>query len=173
MDVLDSVRRAVRHYPGGLDAVALRLGKSPSTLEKELRAAPQYKLGAMDAAEIAAMCTQLGTPHALDYPTRLAEHCGATLLPLPHGLQPDSITAGAVAGLMRELADVVGAVAAADADGDQGVAAATDDHGTAGSTGWRGVAAASPSTRRISATSSPHCSGLPAKPSMPASTAAC
>lgn len=118
MDVLDSVRRAVRHYPGGLDAVALRLGKSPSTLEKELRAAPQYKLGAMDAAEIAAMCTQLGTPHALDYPTRLAEHCGATLLPLPQGLQPDSITAGAVAGLMRELADVVGAVAAADADGE-------------------------------------------------------
>ena len=118
MDVLDSVRRAVRHYPGGLEAVALRLGKSPSTLEKELRAAPQYKLGAMDAAEIAAMCTQLGTPHALDYPTRLAEHCGATLLPLPQGLQPDSITAGAVAGLMRELADVVGAVAAADSDGE-------------------------------------------------------
>lgn len=118
MDVLDSVRRAVRHYPGGLDAVALRLGKSPSTLEKELRAAPQYKLGAMDAAEIAAMCTQLGTPHALDYPTRLAEHCGATLLPLPQGMQPDSITAGAVAGLMRELADVVGVVAAADADGE-------------------------------------------------------
>ncbi|MFN7043179.1 MAG: phage regulatory CII family protein [Acidovorax temperans] len=118
MDVLDSVRRAVRHYPGGLEAVALRLGKSPSTLEKELRAAPQYKLGAMDAAEIAAMCTQLGTPHALDYPTRLAEHCSATLLPLPQGLQPDSITAGAVAGLMRELADVVGAVAAADADGE-------------------------------------------------------
>ena len=28
MDVLDSVRRAVRHYPGGLDAVALRLGKA-------------------------------------------------------------------------------------------------------------------------------------------------
>ena len=118
MDVLDSVRRAVRHYPGGLDAVALRLGKSPSTLEKELRAAPQYKLGAMDAAEIAAMCTQLGTPHALDYPTRLAEHCGATLLTLPQGLQPDSITAGAVAGLMSELADVVGEVAAADADGE-------------------------------------------------------
>lgn len=116
MDVLDSVRRAVRHYPGGLDAVAQRLGKSPSTLEKELRAAPQYKLGAIDAAEIAAMCSELGTAHALDYPTRLAEHVGATLLPLPHGLEPDSITAAAVAGLMRELADVVGAVAAADAD---------------------------------------------------------
>lgn len=116
MDVLDSVRRAVRHYPGGLEAVASRLGKSPSTLEKELRAAPQYKLGAVDAAEIAAMCSELGTAHALDYPTRLAEHVGATLLPLPHGLQHDAVTAAAVAELMRELADVVSAVAAADAD---------------------------------------------------------
>lgn len=118
MDVLDSVRRAVRHYPGGLDAVAARLGKSPSTLEKELRGAPQYKLGAEDAAEIAAMCSDLRTPHCLDYPTRLAEHVGATLLPLPHGLETDSITAKAVAGLMRELADVVGSVAAAEADGE-------------------------------------------------------
>lgn len=116
MDVLDSVRRAVRHYPGGLEAVAARLGKSPSTLEKELRAAPQYKLGAVDAAEIAAMCSELHTPHALDYPTRLAEQVGATLLPIPHGLEPDSITAAAVAELMRELADVVSSVAAAEAD---------------------------------------------------------
>ena len=53
MDLLDSLRRAVRHYPGGTDAVAARLGKSPSTLEKELRGAPQYKMGAVDAAEIA------------------------------------------------------------------------------------------------------------------------
>lgn len=116
MDVLDSVRRAVRHYPGGLDAVAARLGKSPSTLEKELRGAPQYKLGAVDAAEIAAMCSQVGAAHALDYPTRVAEHVGATLLPMPHGLPPDAVTAAAVAELLRELADVVTAVTTAEAD---------------------------------------------------------
>lgn len=117
MDILDSVRRSVRHYPGGLEAVALRLGKSPSTLEKELRAAPQYKLGAVDAAEIAAMCVDAASPHALEYPTRVAEAVECTLLALPphaHGLS--EVTAAAVAELMRDLAEVVTTVTEADRD---------------------------------------------------------
>lgn len=119
MNVLDSIRRAVRHYPGGVDAVAARLGKSPSTLEKELRAAPQYKLGAVDAAEIAAMCVEVHSANALDYPTRLAEAVGGTLLLLPHGAQDSGqITAEALANLVREFADVVTAAARADADGE-------------------------------------------------------
>lgn len=123
MDILDSVRRSVRHYPGGLEAVALRLGKSPSTLEKELRAAPQYKLGAVDAAEIAAMCAQVGSEHAVGYPTRVAEAVGGTLLLLPGaagaaGAARDDLTALGVAALVREFADVVSAAAAADADGE-------------------------------------------------------
>lgn len=119
MNVLDSVRRAVRHYPGGVDAVAARLGKSPSTLEKELRAAPQYKLGAVDAAEIAAMCVEHGGGFGLEYPTRLAEAVGCTLLQLPEGGRlADQVTAKAVADLMREFADVVTSATAADADGE-------------------------------------------------------
>lgn len=118
MNVLDSVRCAVRHYPGGLEAVALRLGKSPSTLEKELRAAPQYKLGAVDAAEIAAMCVEVGSPHAADYPTRVAEAVGGTLLLLPADAarDGDEMTAQAVAELMREFADLVSVATKADAD---------------------------------------------------------
>lgn len=117
MDILDSVRRAVRHYPGGLEAVALRLGKSSSTLEKELRAAPQYKLGAVDAAEIAAMCVDAGSPHALEYPTRVAEAVECTLLALPpHGHGLSEVTATAVAELMRDLAEVVTTVTEADRD---------------------------------------------------------
>lgn len=118
MDYLDSVRRAVRHYPGGLDAVAVRLGKSGSTLDKELRGATGYKLGAVDAAEIAAMCADVGTPHALDYPTRLAETVGGTLMLLPTQLADEcnSVTAQRVADLMREFADVVTATTKADAD---------------------------------------------------------
>lgn len=117
MDVLDSVRRSVRHYPGGMDAVAVRLGKAPSTLEKELRAAPQFKLGAVDAAEIAAMCADAGTAHGLEYPTRLAEAVGCTLLALPpHGHGLDEVTAAAVAELMRDLAEVVTTVTTADQD---------------------------------------------------------
>ena len=119
MDILDSVRRAVRHYPGGVDAVAARLGKSPSTLEKELRAAPQYKLGAVDAAEIAAMCVEQGIDYGLEYPTRIAEAVGATLLVLPRGTDvPDGITAQVLACLVREFADVVTSATLADADGE-------------------------------------------------------
>lgn len=118
MNLLDSLRRAVRRYPGGVDAVALRLGKSPSTLEKELRGAPQYKMGAEDAAEIAAMCMEVGSEHAADYPTRVAEAVGGTLMLLPTGAGfADGVTAQGVAALMRECADVVSAAAAADADG--------------------------------------------------------
>jgi len=118
MDVLDSVRRAVRHYPGGVEAVAARLGKSPSTLEKELRAAPQYKLGAVDAAEIAAMCVELGSDHGVDYPTRVAEAVGGMLVLLPRGnADGDAVTGQALAQLMREFADLVTAATSADADG--------------------------------------------------------
>ncbi|MDP3228380.1 MAG: transcriptional regulator [Acidovorax sp.] len=118
MNLLDSLRRAVRHYPGGVDAVAARLGKSPSTLEKELRHAPQFKMGAEDAAEIAAMCMEHGGEFAADYPTRVAEAVGATLFLLPKGIElVDGVTARGVAELMRECADVVSAAATADADG--------------------------------------------------------
>lgn len=119
MDYLDSVRRAVRHYPGGVDAVAARLGKSRSTLEKELRGAPQFKLGAVDAAEIAAMCVEHGSPFGMEYPTRIAEAVGATLLVLPRGTDvPDGVTAQTLASLVREFADVVTSATLADADGE-------------------------------------------------------
>lgn len=117
MDILDSIRRAARHYPGGPDALALRLGKAPSTFEKELRAAPQYKLGAVDAAEIAAMCVDAKSEHALEYPTRVAEAVGCTLLALPQGGERlDEVTAAAVAELMRDLANLLTTVTDADRD---------------------------------------------------------
>ena len=117
MDLLDSLRRAVRHYPGGTDAVAARLGKSPSTLEKELRGAPQYKMGAVDAAESAAMCVELGSAHGVEYPTRVAEAVGGMLVLLPRDGNVRSASARDVALLMRECAEVVMAVANVEADG--------------------------------------------------------
>ena len=116
MNILDSARRSVRHYPGGLEAVALRLGKSASTLEKELRGAPGFKLGAEDAAEIAAMCCDVGSPLAADYPTAVAERVDASLIFLP-ARTTDAKTVQEVAQLMRECADVVSATTMAAADG--------------------------------------------------------
>lgn len=120
MNLLDSLRLAARNYPGGLEAVALRLGKSEHTLDKELRRAPQFKMGADDAAEIAAMCMEVGSPHAADYPTRVAEAVGGTLFLLPtgpHALR-DELTTEGLAKLMREFSDVVSSAAKADADGE-------------------------------------------------------
>ena len=50
MDILDSVRRAVRHYPGGVAAVSARLGKSAATLEKELAEAREARVEFEDIA---------------------------------------------------------------------------------------------------------------------------
>lgn len=118
MDILDSVRRSARRYPGGVPAVAGRLGKSTRTFEKELCGAFGFKLGAVDAAEVAAMCAEVGSEGALDYPTRLAEAVGGTLLMLPAGQgNCEAVTAQSLARMMREFSDVLTAVTEAEADG--------------------------------------------------------
>lgn len=117
MNLLDAARRTARHYPGGLEAVALRLHKQLGTLERELRGAPGYKLGAVDAAEIAAMAVEVGAEHALEFPNAVAQAVGAMLVVLPRMDGGHTATTRDVATLMRECAEVVAAVADADADG--------------------------------------------------------
>lgn len=116
MDYVDSVRRAVRQYPGGVDAVAARLGKSSATLDKELRRSPGFKLGADDAAEISVMAYDLGLPVGRDYPNALAAAHGCALLPLPLA-SAGEVTAEMVASVMRECADLVTEVSQTLADG--------------------------------------------------------
>lgn len=116
MHAIDAISRACRHYPGGIPAIATRLGKSTSTLEKELRCAPGFKLGAEDALAISAMCADLGTPHALDYANAVAEVVRAELNLIPHLADADADTVKDVSDVMRECADVVQAVVGADAD---------------------------------------------------------
>lgn len=118
MNILDSARRMARSYPGGVDAVALRLDKSPSTLEKELRGAPGYKLGAEDAADMSAMCIELGTEHAMAYANVIAAHSGCMLVPLPVGMDPAADECmRALAATSRESAELIAEVATALADG--------------------------------------------------------
>lgn len=116
MHAIDAIARASRHYPGGIPAIAARLGKSTSTLEKELRCSPGFKLGAEDALAICVMCADLRTSHALDYANTVADAVGAQLMLLPHSLDADVDTVKDVSDVMRECADVVQAVVGADAD---------------------------------------------------------
>jgi len=83
MNLLDASRRQVRNYPGGAESCAPRLGKSESTLEKELRGAPGFKWGAIDALELSVMCLDLETPDALAYAEVVAAALNCRLIPLP------------------------------------------------------------------------------------------
>jgi hypothetical protein len=118
MNILDTVRRQVRNYPGGIDVVALRLGKSVSTLEKELRGAPGFKLGAEDAAEISAMCVEVRSEHAMAYATVLASRVNSMLLPMPLEADPsDSECYRAACEVSRQAATHLSEVLSALADG--------------------------------------------------------
>jgi hypothetical protein len=118
MNVLDSLRLMVREYPGGIAAVALRLGKSPSTLEKELRGAPGYKFGVLDACAVSEMCREMQVPSASAYVTAAAASCGATVaVESPSAAPSDRELVTQTGQLLREVADVVSAVIQAGGDG--------------------------------------------------------
>ena len=116
MDGHDALRQMVRDYPGGVEAVALRLGKPWQTLDKELRAAPGYKLGIREACAIGQLCAEAGAPSAAAYATSVASHCGVHITLAPaDGASPMDVMHGAT-NVMREVADVVGKVTEAGQD---------------------------------------------------------
>lgn len=116
MELNDSVRRMARHYPGGLNALAARLGKSPSTVDKEIRGAYGFKLGLQDAYEISVMCVDARSDCAMDLMNLMAHATGHALVPLP--VNPEgSITLEHLAKLMHECGELVTAVTKAKADG--------------------------------------------------------
>jgi len=117
MNLLDAARRVARHYPGGNDALALRLGKSPSTMEKELRGAQGFKLGAEDASEMSVMAHDVGSPHALDFVTELNKRVGLLVVPLPPAIDLDGPQAmQAIAGMSIEAANAISEACQALAD---------------------------------------------------------
>lgn len=118
MNVRDSVRALVRAYPGGVDAIAPRMGKSPSTLDKELRAAPGFKLGLDDSATVAEMCHDLGMPEARSFVTALAARMDCLVVPLPGGVAHcDDQCMKAVAEASREMHELMTETLQALADG--------------------------------------------------------
>lgn len=52
-DIRDAVYRTAHAYPGGAQAMALRLGKAPAALRQELLGVPTHKLGLETAVQIA------------------------------------------------------------------------------------------------------------------------
>lgn len=117
MNRLDACLQLARRYPGGIDALALRLGRRPDTLRKELTGVPGYKLGVDEEETIVALCLAAGVPDALAPLTAAAANAGALLLPLPCTAAGDLPSLQRLADAAREFGEFAGALAQAEADG--------------------------------------------------------
>lgn len=106
MNKLDTLKLMIRHYPGGIEVVALRLGKAVSTLEKELRNAPGYKLGMDDADEISGMCIEAGSEHCHTYVNVVATRSGG-FVRLPPQAMPLKALRVCLADIVKEASDVL------------------------------------------------------------------
>jgi hypothetical protein len=126
MNPTDAVRLMVKHYPGGVDALAVLVGKSGETLRKEIAGAHGYKLGVNDACAISEACIAVGSEHCRAYANAVAANCGGFVrLPV---LEPVQVGGGMgdLAGQLRTLqarivkesSDVLGAGERALSDGD-------------------------------------------------------
>ena len=116
MHAVDATRLTMRSYPGGIAAIALRMGRSASSLEKETRCQPGHKMGLLDALEVMQLAREARSDHALAALNALADALGCMVLELPAREDVDSSTVVDVAALMRECAELVTEVVDADAD---------------------------------------------------------
>jgi len=118
MNILDAARRMARKYPGGVEALALRLDKAPSTLEKEVRGAPGFKLGADDAHEMSKMCHEVGMVDPLAFLTTWAAGMDCLVIPMPPTVGVDGAECmKAVAAAASEASEMIAEACAALADG--------------------------------------------------------
>jgi len=121
MSMRNAVRTMVREYPGGgsgVEQLALVVGKSPSTLDKELRGSAGFKLGVDDAEEITVHCHDLGMPQARQMVTALAARIDCMVLPMPCGTEHgDDECLRAVADASREMHELMTETMQALADG--------------------------------------------------------
>lgn len=117
MELNDAVRRMARNYPGGLNAMAARMGKSASTLDKEIRGAAGFKLGLADAHELTVLCHDARVPGALELLSLMLHDVDHTAMPLPPQQPGQPMTLERLGKLMHECADMVAMVTQAKADG--------------------------------------------------------
>ncbi len=99
----DALSAMCAAYPGGREAVALRLGKPDETLRKELRNAPGFKLSVNHALLIVELCQEARIDERLAFTNvvNAASHCMA--LPMPD-IDMDTASAD-VSSTLRALGD--------------------------------------------------------------------
>ena len=117
MNVLDAARNLARSLPGGVEAIAHRLGKRPDTLRHELIAQGFAKLGLEDADAIGALAREARSPNRTMIVNALAATVGGVVVLLPDSDAMDGDTFAALAQTAREFGEFITSVAEAAADG--------------------------------------------------------
>jgi hypothetical protein len=117
MNELDAIRLIVANFPGGLEVVALRIGKPAETLRKEIAGAQNFKLGVVHAAQISAMAIDAQSPHCYAFINAIAGDSGRMLeLPIRDVEVSKQDLRTDAASLMKEGTDVLMELNAALAD---------------------------------------------------------
>lgn len=107
MNELDAIRLIVANFPGGLEVVALRLGKPAETLRKEIAGAQGFKLGVIHASEISAMAIESQSAHCYAFVNVIAGNAGQFIqLPVRDMAAKQDLRNDA-AGLVKEGTDVL------------------------------------------------------------------
>jgi hypothetical protein len=112
MDVHTAAQNVAEDYRGGARALAVDIGKNPTSLAHELTRTGSAKLGLHDAVKMTIRSKDLRILNAF------AGACGCMVLPLPEAMAVEGDDAmHMVSKLMAELNDTVQAYVAAVADG--------------------------------------------------------
>jgi hypothetical protein len=112
MNELDAIKASANEYPGGIEALHLRVCPDVSleSFQKQLRGSQGFKLGVLHAALITEYCHDAGVPSAAAYVTALAARVGATVQfgPRPERavnvLQDMTVLIAELSDVMREVA---------------------------------------------------------------------
>lgn len=116
MNELDAIRLIVANFPGGLEVVALRIGKPAETLRKEIAGAQTFKLGVVHASQISTMAIDAQSPHCYAFVNVIAGDAGRLVeLPVREMSQKEDLRTD-MAGLLKECSDAFQVLTTALAD---------------------------------------------------------
>jgi hypothetical protein len=116
MNDLDALRLMVKHFPGGLEVVALRIGKTAEVLRKELGRAQGFKLGLSTAMLISELCIEANSEHCHAFVNVVTASSGGFVrLPVVDMREPQCINK-TMCETVREMSDVTTATLSANAD---------------------------------------------------------
>ena len=113
----DALKLGVKHYPGGLEVIAVRIDKPEETLRKELSGSdPKFKLGLTTALLVSDLLIEAQSPHCYAFINAIAGSAGRLIeLPVREMTAKQDIRSD-MAGMLKECSDAFQVLTAALAD---------------------------------------------------------